>query len=87
MRSTSVYSCSHTDNHFYIAFVILLLNYLEYVIVTKYFATDYLVLIGSFLLHNKQNGGWQQKQSQILSEFHIFREEITTKTGKLITQD
>ena len=42
MENTSTHSCSHTENRFYIAFVILLLNQLEYVRGTKYFATDYL---------------------------------------------
>ena len=44
MGSTSIYSCSHTENHFYIAFIILLLNQLKYVRGTKYFATDCLAV-------------------------------------------
>ena len=48
MGSTSINSCSHTANCFCIAFAILLLNLLEYVEGTKYFAIDYLAIWRSF---------------------------------------
>ena len=44
VRNTSVYSFLHTENHFYISFVILLLKQLKYVKGTKYLAIDYLAV-------------------------------------------
>ena len=42
--NTSVYSCSHTENRVYMAFVILLLKQLKYVSTPKYFTTDYVAV-------------------------------------------
>ena len=83
MGNTSIYSCSHiywklSLHYFCHSFAKLTL----WGVGTKYFATDYLDF---HLITN--SGGWQHKQSQILSEFHIFREAITTIIGKLITQN